>query len=126
MGFLLGRSVLGSLIIFIIDVLLHGVVAVSFKRRPVMSHLMATQVPLVFAFFVAQVALHPLALGVNIDNVLFQIEFVAEDAVTYGTDAWLTAVPKLGNACPHQIFSVCKGRRNVLSVWLSLGTSKST
>jgi len=54
----------------------------------------------------------------NIDNVLFQIEFVAEDAVTYGTDAWLPAVPELGNACPHQIFGFCKGRRNVLSVRL--------
>lgn len=86
-----------------------------------MGHLVPTQVPLVFALFVAQVTLYPLTLGVNIDNVLFQIEFVAEDAVTYGTDAWLPAIPKLGNACPHQIFSVCKGRRNVLSVWLPLG-----
>lgn len=87
---------------------------------------MTPQVPLIFAFLVAQITLYPFTLSVNIDNVLFQIEFVAEDAVTYGTDAWLPAVPKLGNACPHQIFSVCKGRRNVLSVWLSLGLSQST
>ena len=82
-----------------------------------MGHLVASQVPLVFTLFVAHVAIHPFTLGVNIDNVLFQIKFVAEDAVTYGTDAWLPAVPKPRNACPYQVFSVCKGRKNALSVW---------
>lgn len=75
-----------------IAALLH-IAAVSLQRCPVMGNLMTTKIPLIFALFLAQVTLHPFTLGMNIDNVLFQIEFVAEDAVTYGTDAWLPAVP---------------------------------
>ena len=58
-----------------------------------MGDLMTAQVPLVFTLFVTQIALNPLSLGMNIDNVLFKIEFVAEDSITYWTDARLSAVP---------------------------------
>ena len=73
-----------------------------------MGYLVSPEVPFVFAFLVTQVTFDTFALCVNIDNVLFQIEFVAEDPITNRTDARLSAVPKFGNTRSHQKLSVWK------------------
>lgn len=63
------------------------------------GNLVAPQVPLVLAHLVALGTLDAATRCVDVDDVLFQIELVAEHSLADGADAWLTAVPQL--AC-HQ------------------------
>lgn len=107
----------GAVVILVIDVMVNGKATISLQRSAMVRHLVPAQVPLILALLLAQIALHPFAFCVNIDNVLFEIEFVAEDPITDWADAWLTAVPKFGHACPYQKFGAWKEKkRNVLSV----------
>lgn len=67
-------------------------------------HLVAAPVPLVLADLVAERAGDASRAGVYVDDVLFEVEFVGEEAVTDRTDARLAGAPLstapfLGTAC---------------------------
>jgi len=81
-----------------------GAQASLLQRRPVHYHLVAAPVPLVLADLVAERAGDASRAGVHVDDVLFEVEFVGEEAVTDRTDARLSGAPLstaplLGTAC---------------------------
>ena len=63
------------------------------QRRPVHHDLVPAPVPLVFTHLLAEGALDAGGVGVHVHYVLFEVELVGKEAVTYGTDARLPRAP---------------------------------
>ena len=62
--------------------------------RAVHDHLVPAPVPLVLAHLLAEGALDAGRAGVHVHDVLFQVELVGKEAVTYGADARLARAPQ--------------------------------
>lgn len=71
-----------------------GAEPAALQRCAVNDHLVPAPVPLVLAHLLAEGALDAGRVGVHIDYVLFEVELVGKEAVTYGTDARLAGTPQ--------------------------------
>ena len=67
----------------------------SSKRSSMMSNLMSPEIPLVLAHLMAQITLNTLSRCMDVNDMLLQVELVAEYSLTYGTNAGLTTMPQL-------------------------------